>query len=147
MIFSFGRPAAIAHMAGNGISGTVSFYHFKGNVLVVADICGLPRSSEPCSPGVFGFHIHSGQACTGVDFADTRGHLDLLDCPHPSHTGDLPPLFSCNGAAFMAVQTGRFRLSDIIGHTVVIHSQPDDFHTQPSGNSGTKIACGVIRQL
>lgn len=47
----------------------------------------------------------------------------------------------------MKVFTGRFFVEDIIGRTVVIHSGPDDFYTQPSGNPGNKIACGVIRRI
>ena len=48
------------------------------------------------------------------------------------------------GFAWMAVLTDRFRVPDILGRTVIVHSQPDDFTTQPSGNAGAKIACGVI---
>ncbi len=55
------------------------------------------------------------------------------------HAGDLPPLLSNNGRAYCQVLTGRFRVSDVIGKTVVIHSGPDDFMTQPSGNAGEKI--------
>lgn len=65
---------------------------------------------------------------------------------HPDHAGDLPPLMRSNGNAFSAVVTDRFTPSDIVGRTVVIHSNPDDFSTQPSGNAGKKIACGVIRR-
>lgn len=138
------RPAAIAYPNGNGISGTVVFYEDGDGVLLIADIRGLP-TEEP--DGVFGFHIHEGSACTGVDFADTGGHLNLTDQPHPYHTGDLPPLFSDHGNALMAVRTGRFTIDDIVGRTVVIHSHPDDFTTQPSGNSGKKIGCGVIYRV
>ncbi|MCX7614928.1 MAG: superoxide dismutase family protein, partial [Clostridiales bacterium] len=65
-------------------------------------------------------------------------------CNHPGHAGDLPPLFGNYGHAFMAVFTGRVSVSEIIGRTVIIHASPDDFTTQPSGNSGKKIACGQI---
>ena len=56
----------------------------------------------------------------------------------------MPVLFGNNGFAWMLFLTNRFMPEDIIGRTVVIHSLPDDFHTQPSGNSGEKIACGEI---
>ena len=138
-------PAAVAHMSGNGISGSVSFYDTRSGVFVIADIHGLPAEEHPY--GVFGFHIHEGTACMGVDFADTGGHLNLTDSPHPYHTGDLPPLFSNHGNALMAVRTGRFKIADIIGRTVIIHSHPDDFTTQPAGHSGKKIGCGVIRRV
>ena len=69
-----------------------------------------------------------------------------MDQVHPKHAGDLPPLMGCQGNAYLAVKTDRFIVHDIIGKTVVIHSDPDDFHTQPAGNAGKKIACGVIRK-
>ena len=51
------------------------------------------------------------------------------------------------GKAYLKVLTGRFRLEEVIGRTVILHRDPDDFHTQPSGNAGTKIACGVIQRI
>lgn len=143
----FGRPIAKAQIKGStpdGPTGVVLFYSRKNGTLVVADIIRLPHSQSQCDSGIFGFHIHEGTACSGTDFASTKGHLNLTECRHPYHTGDLPPLFECNGQAFMAVLTDKFSIPEIIGRTVVIHSQPDDFTTQPSGNSGEKIACGVI---
>ena len=58
----------------------------------------------------------------------------------------MPPLFSNKGYAFMIFLTDRFKVDEIIGKTVIIHSMPDDFKTQPSGDSGMKIACGVIEK-
>ena len=107
----------------------------------MAQIDGLPKESET---GFFAFHIHEGRDCGGEGFADTGGHFNPGNTEHPRHAGDLPPLLSDNGRAFMQVLTGRFRVDEVIGRTVIIHSHPDDFHTQPSGNAGTKIACGVI---
>lgn len=145
---SYGRPGAIACIKGGseapGLSGAVSFYQHSGGVMVVADIRGLPTENET---GFFAFHIHEGDNCCGQDFAGTGGHYDPSDMPHPEHSGDLPPLICCRGRAYMAVLTNRFCLRDVVGRTVVIHSGPDDFHTQPAGNSGTKIACGVIHRL
>lgn len=63
---------------------------------------------------------------------------------HPEHEGDLPPLLSDKGTAWMMVYTTRFFPEEVVGKTVVIHDMPDDFRTQPSGNSGEKIACGEI---
>ena len=77
-------------------------------------------------------------------FFDTGSHYDPSGTPHPKHAGDLPPLLLCNGGAFLAVRTDRFRVEDILGRTVVIHSGPDDFKSQPAGNAGKKLACGVI---
>lgn len=103
---------------------------------------GLPDSET----GFFGFHIHAGNDCSGTGFPATGGHYDPQMNPHPQHAGDLPPLLGDNGTAWLSVLTGRFQIRDIIGKTVVIHSNPNDFITQTSGNAGTKIACGVIRR-
>lgn len=78
-------------------------------------------------------------------FANAMAHYDPEGCPHPYHAGDMPPLFGNNGFAFSAFITDRFSIREIIDKTVIIHSAPDDFMTQPSGNSGAKIACGVIK--
>jgi Cu-Zn family superoxide dismutase len=56
-------------------------------------------------------------------------------------------LLSVNGQAYLAVQTNRFTIDEIIGRTVVIHEGVDDFSSQPAGNAGRKIACGVIRKV
>jgi len=135
---------AVAYIKGGeqapGICGQVSFYQRKKCVLIEANINCLPSNNS----GFYGFHIHDGGSCTGADFADTGGHYNPENAAHPNHAGDLPPLMLCCGGAWLRVATDRFRLSDVIGKTVVIHSMPDDFRTQPAGNAGTKIACGVI---
>ena len=74
--------------------------------------------------------------CSGVGFPNTGSHYNSDDRDHPLHAGDLPPLLSSNGSACLAVMTDRFRVKDIIGRTVVIHSGPDDFRTQSAGNAG-----------
>ncbi len=141
MLSIFDRPGAVARVCGEaGLQGTVKFYQQPNGTLVAADICGLPKSEA----GFFAFHIHEGGDCRGEGFPNTGNHFNPCELPHPQHAGDLPPLLSCNGAAHLEVLTGRFRVRDVIGRTVVIHSHPDDFHTQPSGGAGTKIACGVI---
>ncbi len=146
-----GRPQAAASLAGSenylGISGTVRFYQTGKGVIVLAEISGLPHSELPCHDRVFGFHIHEGTDCGGTmddPFADTMSHYDPHGCEHPYHAGDLPPLFGNNGYALSLFLTQRFSVDEVIGRTVIIHDMPDDFTTQPSGRSGTKIACGVI---
>ncbi|MGM9521991.1 MAG: superoxide dismutase family protein [Oscillospiraceae bacterium] len=147
----FGFPAAMARIHGGidnpGISGTVYFFNRGVGTLVLADINGLPRGEGPCASRVFGFHIHEGRRCDLPDFESAGGHFNPEGCMHPYHAGDLPPLFEWNGRAYMAVLTGRFSVSDIVGRTVIIHSAPDNFRTQPSGDSGSRIACGVIRRV
>ena len=141
------EPESVSYMKGGpynpSINGKVFFYKTETGTFVAADISGLPESA--C--GIFGFHIHEGGSCTGNEtdpFYDTGGHYNPSGSEHPCHAGDMPPLFSNSGHAFMVFLTNRFTAKDIIGHTAVIHSKPDDFITQPSGNSGTKIACGTI---
>ena len=138
-------PDAVAKIRGGvevpKLSGCIRFYQQKGCVLIVAEIFGLPRENET---GFFGFHIHQGESCSGTDFSETGSHYNPVDQIHPKHAGDLPPLMCCRGNAYLAVKTDRFTVHDIIGKTVVIHSDTDDFHTQPAGNAGKKIACGVI---
>lgn len=140
-----GSPDAVAHVRGGtdapDINGQVRFYQEPGSVLVVADVAGLPQDGKT---GFFGFHIHEGYSCAGADFPQTLSHYNPDGADHPRHAGDLPPLMTQQGRAHLAVRTDRFRVQDILGRTVVIHSDPDDLRTQPAGNAGTRIACGVI---
>ncbi len=147
------RPQAKAQIKGNPdypqISGEVYFYPTRMGTIVLTLVSGLPASQDKCKSPVFGFHIHSGKSCTGDDtdyFKDALTHYNSNECPHPYHAGDMPPLFGVQGVAMSAFLTDRFKMSEIIGKTVIIHSEPDDFTTQPSGNSGEKIACGEIRR-
>lgn len=133
---------AIAQIRGEGgIEGTVRFRQRRQGVLVTAEIRGLPESEA----GFFAFHIHEGNSCGGAAFAETKAHYNPCDAEHPRHAGDLPPLLSCRGRAYLQVLTDRFRLGEVMGRTVVIHAGVDDFTSQPAGNAGRKIACGVIR--
>lgn len=148
-----GRAQASARVAGSGsypdVSGTVRFYQTPAGVLVRAEISGLPQDNCPCCGRIFGFHIHAGGSCTGSPedpFAHALSHDNPGGCEHPYHAGDLPPLFGNGGYALAVFLTNRFSVDEVTGKTVVIHDRPDDFTTQPSGNSGVKIACGVIRR-
>ncbi len=144
------NPAATAEIKGSkqyeSIRGKVDLYDTYEGTILIAEIYGIPEELED-SRGFHGFHIHGGASCTGNmedPFADTGEHYNPSGKPHPGHAGDLPPLLFNNGAAWMAVYTARFYPEDVIGKTVVIHDMADDFRTQPSGGSGTKIACGEI---
>lgn len=142
MICPKGRPEAMACITGEGdLRGIVKFYRIPCGTLVVAEIRGLPQNDT----GFHALHIHEGENCGGVDFANTGGHYNPGGEEHPRHAGDLPPLLSRDGKALLAVETDRFTPREIIGRTVVIHSCADDFHSQPAGNAGRKIGCGVIR--
>ena len=129
------------------INGVVTFRVVKNGVLVTAKVNGLPQSSDSCTGRFFGFHIHEGSSCSGTisdEFANAKTHLNPTNCPHPFHMGDLTPLIENNGYAHMTVLINKFKIKDILGKVVIIHDSPDDFTTQPSGNSGSKIACGII---
>ena len=130
------RPGAVACVGSqhSNVMGTVQFYETPFGVLVRAEIDGLPSPS-----GIFAFHIHENTDCE-----NPGTHFNPGNQPHPYHAGDLPPLFSANGRAFSLFLTDRFSLRQIICKTIIIHSMPDDFTTQPSGNPGKILACGQI---
>lgn len=159
-------PEAYAKIKGNSsypdIEGTVSFYDFYGGTMVVAEIYGLPDGKNPknenqtdkkqsvenaVNGNFHGFHIHAGGSCSGTPeepFKNADGHYNPKNTAHPNHAGDLPPLLANDGVAFSAVYTDRFHPEEVVGRTVIIHENPDDFMTQPSGNAGAMIACGEI---
>lgn len=148
------KPNAAAVIKGSAnfpnITGVVRFYQTRKGVLVRAEISGLPTSQQPCAKNIFGFHIHEGDSCTGNaadPFADAKTHFNPTNCPHPAHAGDMPPLFGNDGLALMTFLTDRFSVEEVIGKTVVIHDMPDDFTSQPAGNSGPEIACGKIETV
>ena len=147
------KPHSYAMIRGSdeypNIRGQVRFFQTGHGTLVAAEIFGLPGKCSCCQDGIFAFHIHEGALCTGNcqdPVAQAMSHYNPGSCDHPYHAGDLPPLFGNDGYAFSVFLTDRFTACEIIGRTILIHSEPDDFTTQPSGNSGSKIACGVIKK-
>ncbi|MBQ8836764.1 MAG: superoxide dismutase family protein [Clostridia bacterium] len=149
----FENVDAVAIIKGSaaypGIRGLVRFYQTDSGVYVVTSVTGLPRGEAPCKTPIFAMHIHDGDSCEGRSeksaFPMSGMHYNPSGCEHPYHAGDLPPLFSADGVAMGSVLTNRFTVREIVGKTVIIHGGVDDFTTQPSGNSGEKIACGVIQ--
>lgn len=143
-------PDAYAAIRGSGnspIRGDVYFYGVHGGTIVVAKIYGLPEND---AGNFYGFHIHEGSSCTGDNsdpFKNTGDHYNPTKAEHPKHAGDLPVLMGNDGTAWCEVYTNRFNPEDVVGKTVVIHDMADDFRSQPSGDSGTKIACGEIREM
>lgn len=131
------------------INGAAYFYPLWDGTLMITDIAGLPfDTSKSCADRIFGFHIHEGAMCQGTKedpFSDTGSHFNPYSCQHPEHAGDLPPLFGNDGYALSMFYTNRFLPEEVVGRTLIIHGMPDDFTTQPSGNSGIKIACGEIQ--
>lgn len=148
-----GGTQAVAQICGSpeypDIRGQVRFYQTRCGVLAAAEVRGLPWGEGDCGARVFGMHIHSGGACVGDEkdpFAAAMTHYNPDGCSHPQHRGDLPPLFGNHGCAFQVVLTDRLSVREILGKTVILHEGPDDFTTQPAGNAGKKIACGVVRR-
>ena len=142
-----GQPERYAHVIGSpgypDLQGMVMLYRFGKGTVVVADIAGLPANENQ----IYGFHIHEGTSCTGNNndpFADALSHYNVYGKEHPEHMGDMPVLFGNRGMAWGAFYTEKFYPGEVAGRTVIIHDMADDFKTQPSGNSGKKIACGVI---
>ena len=145
------RPYAFAKISGSNeypyINGIAYFYKVQEGILVSIQLKGLPASGSICQKSIFAVHIHSGGSCTGNStdpFANAMTHYNPDNCNHSYHAGDLPPIFGANGLGVSVSLTNRFTAEEIIGKTLIIHSAPDDFTTQPSGNSGIKIACGKI---
>ena len=144
------RPDAFAQITGSSaypqLRGTVELYALRGGVLLTAWVTGLPEQTDE-GASVFGFHIHSGGSCTGNaqdPFADALSHYDPVGTEHPRHAGDLPPLFAYGGEAYLCFLTKGFTVPEVIGKAVIIHADRDDLSSQPAGNAGEKIACGLI---
>lgn len=140
------KPAAIAWLHGNvgypDLCGRVLFFHTPfGGILVSGEIYGLPKES-----GFFGMHIHEYGNCS-LPFDKTGGHYNPTGQMHPYHAGDMPSLLGNDGYAFTAFFDNRLTIEEIIGKSLIIHSMRDDFTSQPAGDSGSKIACGVITKL
>lgn len=132
------------------IRGNVNFRQTNKGVLITSKIYNLPYEIGRCNKKIFGFHIHEGTECSGNnqdEFANAKSHYNPNNCVHPAHEGDMPSLFENKGYAYMTFLTDRFKLKDVIGKAIIIHSMPDDFTSQPSGNSGEKIACGIINKV
>lgn len=144
------RPAAVAWVTGNNtyseLSGLVKFYDTPyDGVLVEAEVFGLPNVSTQGSSDFYAMHIHQYGNCSG-SFEKTGSHFNPTNVFHPEHAGDMIPLLGNQGYAWTSFYDKRFAIDDIIGKSVVIHSRRDDFTTQPAGDSGEKIGCGVIRK-
>lgn len=135
------------------LRGYVLFTDVPGGNEVTVEVNGLPHyqpaHGDKAPIGPHGFHIHEKGDCSVGDEADpfkqAGGHWNPNNQPHGHHPGDFPVLFSNNGYSRMSFFTNRFKSQDIIDKSVIIHENPDDFRTQPSGNSGKRIGCGVIR--
>ncbi len=147
-----GGPQAVADLAptkGNQARGMVTFTHHGDHVMVVADVTGL-------TPGGHGFHVHEKGDCSADDATSAGGHFNPLGKPHADtatkdrHAGDMPMLVAdASGNARLSVAVDVMTIgsgtADIVGRGLIVHKDADDFKTQPTGNSGARVACGVIR--
>lgn len=145
------RPQAVAWVTGNPanpqISGLVSFYVTPyGGTLVEAEFFGLPDIAVQNSTDYYAMHIHENGDCSD-SFRQTGGHYNPAARPHPFHAGDLLPLLANQGYAWLSFYDKRILPGELIGRSVVVHAGRDDFTSQPAGNAGDKIACGVIRAV
>lgn len=142
--------AVMAPTQGNKASGTVTFVQSGDKLKVFAEISGL-------TPGLHGFHIHEKGDCSAPDGTSAGGHFNPSGKPHGDpahadhHAGDLTQLVAdANGVARQVSYVEGPTLTEgpgnIVGRSVIIHAAPDDYKTQPTGNSGARQACGVIVQ-
>lgn len=146
-------PAASASLSatkGNTVTGTVHFSQAGAKLRVQAQVAGL-------APGPHGFHIHEKGDCSAPDGSSAGGHFNpqAKSHAHPDaaerHAGDLPQLVAdAAGQARLDFEIDLIRIgdgpTDILGRAVVVHAGADDFKSQPAGNSGPRVACGVIQR-
>jgi Cu-Zn family superoxide dismutase len=134
---------------GNNVKGTVTFTKEENGIKVVADIEGL-------KPGKHGFHIHEGGDCSAPDGSSAGGHFNPFHEHHSAptdtarHAGDLGNITADkDGKAHLEWFDTLITFDgpeSIIGRSVIVHEKADDFKTQPTGNAGARLACGVIEE-
>ena len=142
---------ALASASGSRVSGTLVLEPLPGGVHVRGQVGGLPAN------GRFGFHVHEKGDCSAVDATSAGGHFNPAAAPHglagsgAHHGGDMDNLTSnAEGVARVdahlhGVTLGGGAANDIAGRAVIVHADPDDYQSQPTGNAGARVACGVIR--
>ena len=142
--------ATLAPTAGNTTAGTVSFTQKGDKVTVSAKVSGL-------TPGGHGFHVHEKGDCSAPDGNSAGGHFNPTGKPHGDlsapdhHAGDMPMLQAdASGNAALTTDLAGLTIgsgaADVVGKSVVVHKDADDFKSQPAGNSGARVACGVINK-
>lgn len=141
--------ATLDGRSGSNASGIVTFTELSdGSVLVRADLTNVP-------PGPHGFHVHEVGDCSAPDASSAGGHFNPDSHPHGGpddaqrHAGDLGNVrASPAGQASTEMTTNRLTVSagprSVVGKAVVLHADADDLQTQPTGDAGGRIACGVV---
>ena len=143
------KAIAVLHpTAGNKVSGTVTFTEDADGVKVHAEITGL-------APGNHGFHVHEFGDCSAEDASSAGAHFNPTNKPHAGpdaaerHVGDMGNVEAdASGKAKLEYVDHQISLTNdqqsAIGRSVVVHAKADDLKSQPAGDSGARIACGVI---
>jgi Cu-Zn family superoxide dismutase len=140
--------AGLMATKGNKTVGEVTFEQVNGKVRVTAQVIGLKPDQE------HGFHIHEVGDCGSGDGMSAKGHFNPHGKPHGKgsdrHAGDLPNLKADkSGRAKLAVDMDIISVTagpaSVIGRGIIVHAQPDDYTSQPVGNAGARMACGVIK--
>lgn len=142
------KAIALLHgTTGSNVAGTVTFTAAGNEVKVVADITGL-------TPGKHGFHIHEFGDCSSPDGKAAGGHFNPANHQHGApdamdrHAGDLGNIEAdASGKAHLEMTDKVMKLNgadSILGHAVIVHEKADDLKTQPTGDAGGRLACGVI---
>jgi Cu-Zn family superoxide dismutase len=139
--------AVLSPTEGNAAAGTVVFTKSKGGVRVSVSLTGLP-------PGPHGFHIHEFGDCSARDGSSAGGHFNPAGHKHAGrqeaerHAGDLGNVEAGpDGKVTHEFVDAHLRLeglTGIAGRSVIVHAQADDLQTQPAGNAGGRLACGVV---
>ena len=141
--------ATLAPKSGSAVTGTVTFTPSSDGVLVIASLKGLTPNAE------HGFHVHEKGDCSAADAMSAAGHFNPSGAPHGAsgathHAGDMPNLRAdAYGNAQYRATLSVVTLEGpqgVLGRSVVVHRDPDDYKSQPAGNSGPRIACGVIQR-
>lgn len=140
--------AVLSPASASKVTGTVTFTKTADGVKVVADITGLTPS------GKHGFHIHEFGDCSAPDATSAGGHFNPSKHEHAGpdatnrHEGDLGNIEAdASGKAHLELTDKMLQLSgpnSIIGRGLIVHEKMDDLKTQPTGNAGARVACGVI---
>ncbi|HEY2615313.1 MAG TPA: superoxide dismutase family protein [Chthoniobacterales bacterium] len=142
------KAIAVLHSAsGSQVTGTITFTKSGDTVQVVADVAGL-------TPGKHGFHIHEFGDCSAADASSAGGHFNPTHKQHGApdapehHVGDLGNVEADSGGkAHLELKDNSLQLTgenSIVGHAVILHTKDDDLKSQPVGNAGGRVACGVI---
>lgn len=135
---------------GNKAAGTIKFTQSGDKVRVAGEVTGLRPNQE------HGFHIHEAGDCSSGDGMSTKGHYNPQGKPHGNpgsasrHAGDMLALKAdANGKAKVDATLDLITVSpgptSVVGKGLIVHAQPDDYKTQPTGNAGARIACAVIQ--